>query len=212
MNGVLVIGAGGHGRVVADAARAAGMRVIGFTDRDASLRGKRVDGVEVLGDDEALSAFDPRGVGLLNGVGTTGEASARRKLHERLANRGWTLASVVHPRATLGAGVELGAGVQVMAGAIVQPGARLGDGTIINTGAVVDHDCRIGAHCHVAPGAVLSGGVTLGEECHVGTGAVLIQGVILGARCLIGAGAVVTRTHGDDLKLIGVPARPAELK
>jgi sugar O-acyltransferase (sialic acid O-acetyltransferase NeuD family) len=206
---VLVVGAGGHGRVLADAARAAGLRVLGFTDRDATLCGRQVDGIEVLGDDSVLARFDPREVSLVNGLGTVRVSDARGELQRRLSAAGWTFASVIHPRAVLAGGVELGAGVQVMAGAIAQPGARLADGALLNTGAIVDHDCAIGEYCHVGPGAVLSGGVTLGAGCHVGTGATLIQGVRLGARCLVGAGAVVVASHGDDVKLLGVPARPA---
>jgi UDP-perosamine 4-acetyltransferase len=203
---VIVIGAGGHGRVVADAARAAGFRVLGFTDANPQLHGERIDQIAVLGDDAALSGFDRREVQLLNGIGSVRVPRARRVIHERLRDAGWTLASVVHPRATVAESVVLGDGVQIMAGAVVQAGAQLGAGALINTGAIVDHDCAVGAHSHVAPRAVLSGNVTLGESCHVGTGATIIQGISLGARCVVGAGAVVLRNQPDDMVLIGVPA------
>jgi sugar O-acyltransferase (sialic acid O-acetyltransferase NeuD family) len=210
MTAVVVIGAGGHGRVVADAARAAGFTVLGFTDRDDAMRGRRIDGVEVLGDDSALARFDPRTVQVANGVGGTRVSPLRREVHERLSAGGWTIASIVHPRAIVADNRTLGAGAQIMAGAVVQPGACLGAGVIVNTGALVDHDCEVGDHSHIAPGAVLSGGVKLGAGCHIGTGAVLIQGISLGARCLVGAGAVVVASCGDQVKLLGVPARPAD--
>jgi len=203
---VIVIGAGGHGRVVADALRSAGREVLGFTDADPTRHGARLDGLSVLGDDAVLSTFEPGKVTLANGVGSIGLPSQRRTVHAALTAMGWTFTTVIHPHAVISAYARLAEGVQAMAGVVVQSGAAIGAGAILNTGAVVDHDCVIGAHSHLAPGATLSGGVCLGEECHIGTGAVVIQGIRLGPRVTVGAGAVVVSDQPGDVTLIGVPA------
>lgn len=204
---VIVIGAGGHARVVADALRAAEREVLGFTDTDLTRHGAQLDGVLVLGGDEMLATYRAANVVLANGIGSIGVPTRRRAVHEALVADGWRFTTVLHPRATVSPHARLEEGAQVMAGAVVQPGAVIGVGSIVNTGALVDHDCVLGAHCHVAPGATLSGEVHLGTECHVGTGAVVVQGVRLGARTLIGAGAVVVRDHSGAATLVGVPAR-----
>ena len=204
---VIVIGAGGHGRVVADALRAAGRELLGFTDADSTRQGTRLDGLLVLGGDEVLATHNVENVVLANGVGSIGVPTRRRAVHEALAADGWRFTTVLHPRATVSPHALLEEGAQVMAGAVVQPGAVIGVGSIVNTGALVDHDCVLGAHCHVAPGATLSGQVHLGAECHVGTGAVIVQGVRLGARTLVGAGAVVVSDYPGEVTLMGVPAR-----
>lgn len=203
----MIIGAGGHGRVVADALRTAGHELIGFADSDPATHGRVIDGVEVLGDDSVLSGFDPSFTQLAIGVGSVGRQSTRRRIAESFLGKGWRLVTVVHASALVAPSVQLGAGAQVMAGAIVQPGARIGAGSIINTGAVVDHDCIVGAWCHVAPGATLSGGVVLGDECHVGAASVVIQGCSLDACTTVGAGAVVINDSVGGGTLIGVPAR-----
>lgn len=204
---VIVVGAGGHGRVVADTLRAAGMEIIGFTDSGRTLHTKRIDGHLVLGTDDVLADYDKSRITLANGIGSTGIPDLRRDVQLRLESAGWRFETIIHPRATVSPGARLTGSVQVMAGAVIQTGAAIGAGSIVNTGAVVDHDCVIGTYCHIAPGATLSGEVQLGDECHVGTGAAVIQGVRLGPRTLIGAGAVVVGNHPGASILAGVPAR-----
>lgn len=207
MKPLIIVGAGGHGRVLADALRVAGACVLGFTDSDANLQAATVDGLSVLGTDEVLAGFSVDEVVLVNGVGSAGLPTARRALGERLRAEGWRFGTVVHPKAIVAEGAVLEEGAQVMAGAVVQPGARIGRNAVVNTGAVVDHDCEIGAYVHVAPGATLSGGVVVGEDSHVGTGAVVVQGVRLGPRTMVAAGAVVVRSDAGGATLMGVPAR-----
>jgi len=210
MKPVIIIGAGGYARVLADALRTAGARVLGFTDRDPALSESTVDGLRVLGSDDVLAGFSRDDVLLVNGVGSVGLPSARRAIGERLLAAGWCFSTVVHPRATVSERAHLEEGAQVMAGAVVQPGARIRSCAIVNTGAVVDHDCDVGAYVHVAPGATLSGGVVVGEGSHVGTGAVVVQGVHLGPNTLVAAGAVVIRSDVGGATLMGMPARRTE--
>jgi sugar O-acyltransferase (sialic acid O-acetyltransferase NeuD family) len=203
---VVVVGAGGHGVVVAAALRAAGCEVIGFVDSDPAKRGATHGNLSVLGDDAVLRRYSPGAVQLANGIGSTRSTARRRDVFVRFTSEGWSFVTVVHPKAVVSEWARLEAGAQVMAGAVVQPGAVIGVNAIVNTAAVVDHDCVIEAHCHIAPGATLSGGVHVGEMSHVGTGATIIEGRRLGAGTLVGAGAVVVRDSRAGETLMGVPA------
>ncbi|QXE90592.1 acetyltransferase [Geomonas subterranea] len=204
---VLIIGAGGHAKVLVEALLAEGALIAGMLDADPARLGDSVLGVPVIGDDNTAEDFPRDAVRLVNGIGSIGLPEMRRSIFERFSARGYRFATVVHPSAVVASDVELGAGAQIMAGAVLQPGCRIGDNVIINTRASVDHDCTIGDHTHIAPGVTLSGGVTVGSGCHVGTGATVIQGVRIGDGSVIGAGAVVTKDVAAGLTVVGVPAK-----
>jgi len=210
MIGIIIIGAGGHAKVLVDALLAAGIAPTGLIDADPRRHGATVLGIPVLGGDGMLAGFDRGQVVLVNGIGSTGHPDLRLAVQARLAALGFVFRTVIHPAAIIAAEVTVGDGAQLMAGAVVQTGTRLGAGAIINTRAVVDHDCRIGAHAHIAPGAVLCGDVRVGAASHVGAGATVVQGSTIGDGCLIGAGAVVIRDVADGVRVQGVPARSRE--
>lgn len=204
---VILLGGGGHARVLIDALRLLSVQVLGVTDPRPDVLMMRVLGVPVLGPDQAILEHDPSEVLLVNGLGSVSDTSARKRLFTSFLSRGYAFAGLVHPRATMATTVLVSEGVQVMAGAVIQAGATLGDNVIINTRASVDHECQIGSHVHVAPGATLSGGVHVGEGAHIGTGAVLIEGIRIGARAIVGAGTVVLRDVPPDVTVVGNPAR-----
>lgn len=204
---LIVLGAGGHAKVLVGALLKLGEKIVGLLDRDVDRHHGHVLGIEILGDDLMLTRFPPARTRLVNGLGSMRAVTVRRTIYDRWCAAGYRFVSVIDPHAVLAADVLCGIGVQVMAGAILQPGIRLGDNCIINTGAVVDHDCTIGAHAHIAPGAVLSGGVTIGAAAHVGTGASIIQGISIGAGAVVGAGATVIRDVEPGDKVAGCPAR-----
>ncbi|OQS46753.1 acetyltransferase [Chromobacterium violaceum] len=212
---VIVIGAGGHAAVVADALLESGIEVLGYTDPDARLHGALRLGLPVLGGDEALAGYAPAQVRLVNGLGFvsgSGREAARARTQQALQAQGWTFASAIHPSAWISRHAVLADDAQVLAGAIVQAGARIGAGSIVNTGAVVEHDSSVGAWCHVATRATLCGQTRIGDGCLIGAGAVLRQSVSLGADTVIGAGAVVLRDSAGGEILCGVPARPIGAK
>lgn len=201
---VVIVGAGGHARVVADAFEG---RVVGHlspsgstTDRGASI-GPR------LGADEDLQSVVQTNHVIAIGIGFVDREGAvrRRLLVDSLERTG--LATVVHRRAIVSDSAELAAGVFVAAGAVIGPHAVIGVAGIVNSGAVVEHDCRLGRNVHVGPGCTLSGGVDVGDDVLVGVGATVLQGVRIGNGAVVGAGAVVIHDVPDGATAVGVPAR-----
>lgn len=210
---IIIIGAGGHAVVVADALLAAGVRVLGFTDTDPSRHGLVLCGLLVLGDDRVLDGHTPESVQLANGIGGVGSRRGeplRRNVQQRLAANGWVFVSVRHPSAVVSPFARIGAGVQLLAACVVQARADVGEGCIVNTAAVVEHDVALGPYVHLAPRALVCGGVRVGANCHVGAGAVVRECLRLGADTVVGAGAAVIRDFGGGGVLVGVPARLLE--
>ncbi len=201
---LILMGAGGHGKVLMDLATQAGWDVVGVCDPQLADQGVSAwRGVPVIGKDDALSDYRPELYGLINGLGSLPGQDRRRALFQRLTAQGYSFPTLVHPTAVVGDGVELEAGVQVMAGVVLQADVVVGLNSIVNTRASLDHDCRIGAHCHIAPAAVLCGSVVLGEGTHVGAGANVIQGISVGEGAVIGAGTTVLRDVAAWHKLVG---------
>ena len=207
MERIIVVGAGGHGRVIADIltrSRDAGAPLIplGFVDDTPGLAGSTVADLPVLGTLAMLAAIEHDVI--LIGIG---ENAIRRRLADRFVGAGERLGSAIHPGATISATTRIADGIVVCGGAVVQPGATLGRGVIINTRASVDHDSRIGDFAHVSPGATVGAQVEIGEEALIGLGASIIARRRIGARTTIGAGSVVVRDIPDDVVAFGNPAR-----
>ena len=197
---VIVLGGGGHGRVLIDLLQLTGRPILGVCDPQLPRGPAGPMGVAVLGGDEALLEQPRDAVELVNGIGSTRSLTARAAIYRRFSDAGFRFAMLRHPSAVVARSAALGEGAQIMAGAVVQCGAEIGANSIVNTRASVDHDCRIGNSVHIAPGAALSGAVLVGDRSHVGTGAIIIQGVRIGADCLIPAGAVVLRDVPDGAR------------
>lgn len=203
LDGIVIVGGGGHARVVLSVLRALDVRVLGYTDvRDVGWS------IPYLGPDSALASLERPKVRVVNGLGSVGATDRRALVPAMIAELGLEMFSLRHPRAIVADDVTAEPGSQIMAGVILQTGVRVGPNALVNTGAIVDHDGVLGAHCHVAPGAVLSGGVSVGERAHIGTGATVRQGVRIGEGAIVGAGAVVVNDVAPRSTVVGVPARP----
>jgi sugar O-acyltransferase (sialic acid O-acetyltransferase NeuD family) len=205
---IYVIGAGGHGRELFsyfDDLRRAGWR--------GELRGYLDDGVppgrhgqiNVLGPIDAFCDLEGFYITAFGSNTLRRDIADRIKTRYRDALRPWTL---VHPRAYIGADVEIGEGTFVAPGAILTAGAAVGRHCIVNVNASVSHDCRIGDFVNVNPGAVVCGTVTINEGAYIGAGAVLKERVSIDAWSIVGAGAVVVRDVPSEVTVVGVPARP----
>ena len=201
-----VLGAGGHGRVVADCAAVCGWREIVFFDDGGRAATDPAPWPIAGGSADllaGLAGFD----GIVVGIGAN---AVRLAWTRRIAEAGGRLASVIHPAASISAFASIAAGSVVLAGAAINIGAVLGMATIVNTQASVDHDCRLADGVHISPGANLAGGVRIGEASWIGVGAAVRDGVAIGAGVVVGAGAVVVKPVADSLTVVGNPARILE--
>lgn len=207
---VIVLGAGGHAKVLINALQLCSVEILGITDPAPTLVGQDVLGVPIIGTDDELKNHSAEKVQLVNGLGSVGLPKARYRLFDECKKQGFAFATVVHPTAIVAADVEIGEGSQIMAGAVLQPGVSIGDNAVINTRASLDHDCTIGSHTHIAPGVTLSGNVHVGNEAHVGAGASVVQGVKIGNDSLVGAGSVVLKDIPAGVKAYGCPTKVAD--
>jgi len=204
---LLVVGAGGHARVLVEAAIESGVctDIVFFDDRYPEV--SELDGYKVIGatDDLATNAQLSRKVAV-----AIGDNRRRVGFIRTALERGFECPVIVHPSATVSSAAEIGDGTLVLAGGVVAIGSLLGIGCIANHGSTIDHDCRLGDGVHVAPGAHLAGAVNIGRFSWVGIGATVNQAVSIGANVTIGASAAVIRDVPNDSTWVGVPARPVE--
>jgi sugar O-acyltransferase (sialic acid O-acetyltransferase NeuD family) len=204
VSGLVVVGAGGHGRVVAEAALLSGAfdKIVFFDDLYPDM--PKVDGSPVLGRVEDLWAgYDDAN----HAAVAISDNRKRVELVERLRQSGFACPAIVHPAACVSRSANLADGVLVLAGAIVNVGASLGEGAIANTGCTIDHECILERGVHVSPGANLAGGVRVGEFGWIGIGATVNHGVTIGAGAVVGASAGVIRDVPAGTTVVGLPAK-----
>lgn len=200
---LIVFGAGGHGRVAADAAVRSGTfaRVVASDRNPATWGGELLPGVPVLPPQALADLPQPRAVHV-----AIGDNTARREEATRLTALG-PLASIQHPLASVAASARVAPGCLLAAQCVVAPMAEVGVGVIVNHGAVVDHDCRVADWAHIAPGARLGGAVQVGEAALVGAGSTVLRDLRVGAAATLGAGAVLLHDLPNGESWAGVPAR-----
>lgn len=201
---LVIVGAGGHAKVVAEAAHAAGFDIVGFIDHSPDLRGTKILGIPVLGDE---NVFDSPSQDDCVAVVAVGDNALRESLVERLTARNVRFARVVHPSAVISASATLCDGTVIMAGVVINSMTVVGNHCIVNTMASVDHDCVIGDFAHISPGVHLAGSCEIGRAALVGIGVSVLPNMTIGARSVIGAGAAVARDIPADVIAVGVPAR-----
>ena len=199
MSRVVVVGAGGHAKVVIATCRAAGHTVVGVVDDDSSRWGQQWLGVSVTG--PVRNVLDDANAEAVLAIG------ANRTRATLAAGARCQFATIVHPSTTIEPSVRLGAGSVVFAGVVIQPDAVLGEHVIVNTAASIDHDAAIGDFVHLAPGVRLAGNVSIEQGAFLGIGTVAIPGVRVGAWTTVGAGAAIIDTLGSGIVAVGVPAR-----
>lgn len=197
MKTLVIIGASGHGKVLADIAEKSGYENIYFLDDNENI--KQCGGFPVIGTCTEIPKID---ADIVIGIGN---ANIRRQIQERLIGK--NIVTLIHPNAVIGRDVHIGIGTVVMAGAVINPGVVIGECCIINTCASVDHDCKIGNFTHIAVGSHLCGTVVLGNNVWIGAGATVKNNISIYHDCIIGAGAVVIDNVIEPGTYVGVPAR-----
>jgi sugar O-acyltransferase (sialic acid O-acetyltransferase NeuD family) len=207
MDRIVVIGGGGHAKVVISVLKKSAYDIVGYTDghdRGALL------GVPYLGNDGILPEFiknHGQPFKAIVGVGKIDVSSRRIALQKELGALGFDFPVIISPHAIVNEEVSLGPGTIIFDGVVVNSGTEIGKACIINSNSTVEHDCHIGENVHIAPGATLSGGVTIGDNCMIGTGANIIQSISICEECLIGAGSNVFRDITSPGIYMGTPAR-----
>jgi len=207
MMNVIIVGAGGQGRVIADAIRCSsrrnrGLTLGGFLDDKFGLEAVKSTGPGILGRIEDIRRVPHDAV--IVGIG---DNATRRRLFCDLEAQGENIISIVHPDAVVAEDVFIGKGTVIFAGVVVNAGSCVGSNVILNTGCTVDHNANIDSHVHICPGVHLAGGVTVEEGAFVGVGTAVIQNRTIGAWAIVGAGAVVIRNIMPGTTVVGVPAR-----
>jgi len=198
---VIVIGGGGHAKVVINTLQLMDCVIVGILDPKI-ISGSYVSGVKVLGDDKCIKNYSAEEIVLANGIGMIPGNNIRWEVQAHYNAEGYDFLSLLHPSAIVAEDVKLNAGVQIMAGVVIQPGVEIGKGTIINTKTSIDHDCVIGDKCHLAPGVTLSGNVEIGTKSFIGVGSTIMQDVTIGTNCVIGACSIVSKDIKSNMKLI----------
>ena len=197
MDRLVIIGASGHGKVIADIAKKNGYTEIVFLDDNRSIC--ECAGYPVIGKSTEVEKLD---ADVVVGIGDT---NIRKRIQENIIEK--NLVTLIHPDAVVAEGVVIGKGTVVMAGAVINPGTKIGKGCIINTCSSIDHDCCVGDYVHIAVGSHICGTVTVGNGTWIGAGATVSNKINICGACMIGAGAVVIKDINKIGTYIGVPAR-----
>lgn len=197
---LVIIGASGHGKVIADIAVKNGYEEIVFLDDNEGV--KECAGFPVVG--KSCEAVNIEG----DKIVAIGNAKVRETIQEGLND----VVTLIHPDAVVSRRVVIGAGSVVMAGAVINSDTVIGKGCIINTGASVDHDCKVGDYVHIAVGSHLCGTVNVGDGTWIGAGATVSNNVAICPDCMIGAGAVVIKEIKESGTYVGVPARRMDME
>lgn len=197
----LINGGGGHAAAVIDALRGAGIRIEGVIDSIKPIGAEVLHGITVVGREDMLEQMWARGVKLaFIGVGGASDNMPRQRVYSRLKKQGFDLPPVIHPKAYVGEGVEIGEGSLVLAGAIIGPRCKIGANVIVNQSAQICHDSTIGDHCHLAPGALVAGYCEIGDYTVVGMAATVLDHTRVGRDCLIHNGAAVISDLPDRIE------------
>tara|TARA_Y100000814_G_scaffold80883_1_gene53237 strand:- start:359 stop:1039 length:681 start_codon:yes stop_codon:yes gene_type:complete len=210
MKKIVLIGAGGHARVLIDTLSAdKTAEVCGILDNNRDLWGIDIHGIPVIGGDDFLPKVGSQGAThFVIAIGGAKQAALRLKLYEIALQHGLTPASVQHPSAIISPRIKVGEGVQALAQCVINTGVTLQENSIVNTSAIIEHDCFIEAHAHIAPRACLAGGVRVGEGTHIGLGSIVKENITIGKQVVVGAGAVVLNNVPAHSVVVGVPAKP----
>lgn len=199
---LIIIGASGHGKVIADiATKMNKWKSIAYLDDDENIKSPM--GLEVIGETADAYIYKDESDFFV----AIGNNAIREEIQEKLLSRGFSVVKLVHPSAIIGTDVEIGIGTVIMAGVVINSSSKIGNGCIINTSCSLDHDNIIGDYVHISPGSNLAGTVSVGKGCWLGVGSVVSNNINICSGCKVGAGAVVINDMTEAGTYVGVPAK-----
>ena len=204
MSKVVLLGGGGHSKVVIDNLQLSGREIVGILDDDPKGAGREILGCQVIGPVKRLAEMRKEADFAVIAITDPG---TRKQLAEKCRDAGFEMIGFMHPTAVISASATISPTAQICAGAIINPLARIEDNAIINTLALVEHDCLVGPYCHIAPSVSLMGNVRVGSLTMIGASTVVIPNLNVGNGVVVGAGTVVAKDLEDNSKYLGVPAR-----
>jgi len=203
---VIIIGAGGQGKVVLDILRVEKRcEVMGFIDNSLSMRGSVIQGVPVIGDLSVLPELVSNDI--KGAIVAIGDNKTRAKTAEAVVKAGLKLINAIHPTAIISPDTRMGVNNVIAAGAIICTDVCIGNNVIINTGAIIEHENIIEDNVHISPGSKLGGQVTVKKGAHIGIGSTLIQNITVYEYSIVGAGAVVLEDVPAGTTVVGIPAK-----
>ena len=210
MDKIIVLGAGGHAKIIIDILESGTYYTEGLVNAEGE--GECL-GKPVLGTDEVLTSLYNKGItNAAIGIGNVGNPEIRNKVYENAKKIGFAFPNVIHPSAVIAGSARLGEAGVFAAGCVVNPEAEIGDNVIVNTNATVEHDVKLGYGVHIAPGAVVLGAAEIGDNTFIGAGAVINPMCKVGKNCIVGSGAVVIKDVPDNSTVVGVPVAPVKDK
>lgn len=201
---IIIIGAGGHARVIIDTAEQLNFKIKGIIDINFKNQDERILDYPVLGDFSVLQKVDPVNTTAIVALGDT---EKRSYYFHQIAKLGFSMETLIHPTAIVSKHAKIGKGVFVNVAAIINSAAIIKDNVIINTGAIIDHETEIGEHCHIGPGVKIAGRVKIGHHSFIGIGTTIIDKITVGDNVIIGAGTVVINNIYPHSTVVGVPGK-----
>lgn len=201
---LIIIGSGGHARVVVDAVKEAGYYLLGIIDTDYKGQEESVFGCQVIGNSDTLSNFNPAETAVVIAFGNN---QKRADYSRRVCELGFITPVIIHPTAIISKQTSIGTGAFVNTGAIINAGVEISGNTIINSGAIIEHEAIIGRNCHICPGVKIGGRTKVGDNTVVGIGSSIIDHITIGNDVSIGAGSVIIRDVKPGSTVIGVPGK-----
>lgn len=205
---LILVGGGGHAKVVIDAVDQAKYEIVGILDKDNSHLHERINNIEIIGIDSQSEEFLSLGIKYaFVAIGHIGNPRIRNMLFSQLQDKGFEFINIVHRNAILSDSVRMGKGNLIMAGSILNAESCIGSNNIINTGAILEHEVVVKNGVHIAPGTVLAGGSKINDNVFIGAGSTVIQGVSIGKNSIIGAGSVVIHDIPENVVAVGNPVR-----
>jgi sugar O-acyltransferase (sialic acid O-acetyltransferase NeuD family) len=195
--GCIIIGFGGHSRLLIEILQDHNKHILGVTEINKDLIDQSAETIKFLGDDDVILDYSSNKVSLVNGLGHLPRETVREDIYNRFTSEGFLFTNLIHSSAIVSKKIHLETGIQILAGSIIQQGSSIGVNTIINTKVSIDHDSEIGNHCHIAPGVTVCGNVSIGDNSFIGAGTTIINNINIGKNCLVAAGSLIYKDIKD---------------